>query len=323
MIKVKQTAWGTGDTPTIPMPIVGGGGADKDQVIFASERVNADGTANTPKGGSYTYKVPLNYELDPISCIGPFYNLFGKYTYAVDTPVVGANTHTFKFADSAAEFATIHQKGMTNEFYDPSTGNSYTYDSCAINSAAFTTPQDSVIPVALEIFAREETEGSSGETYTPPAGKYILTNYMAALTGGVLSSEVSIPIYDLTFNITRGLVPRHNLTDKDAKRWNQPNNTLVVGGTFKVSREDSERTAIKTAHDSITEQSLIVTYTSDQIITGSTPYSVTFAFQEAFYTKRSAEEQENEEMEMYEFVAAKESISSNVICTVVNAETTL
>ena len=321
MMMGKQTVRGTAVTPTYSVPILNDVIPTEKAEPITSKRRNQNNLTNIPQKGSINVEFPTEHELDPISCLPLFASMFPKYSFSGPGAV---KTHTFKPADDSTEYASIHTSGWTEEFYNAITGNSYTVLGASAKSLNIAMPKNSVIPLSLAWMARSVTEGASGETFTAPDGALLFNNYEASLSAGSIGSEVAIPIYDLTIKADMALEYKH-VRGAGASRYSAKVklalNGLSISGTFKMSREDSERAAVKSAHDNFTEQSLIITYTSPENIPGSaTPYSVSFAFQEVVYTLLERAEENNEDMETYTYAVGFGNDSDNVIITVVNGE---
>jgi hypothetical protein len=274
------------------------------------------------KKGRTEYGISIPIEL---TASGPeilFKNLFGKYTFAADTPVAGANTHTFTLADLPAEFLDMWTEGLTLEGGD--NGVFYTMDSCAVNSWALSLASvPGYISSVFEVLIRDVSEDTTGETYSPSAVDLGFTTQQLDVSVGVDGSEVSIPWEDFTFNFIRGLRGKTKGQDEFTSKWTSGEEGIDINGTLKIDVSDTERAAIKDDLDNGDEFSTIITLTSDIMVTGSTPYSMAIDIPEGKFDNVTLEGDGSERLETYSFMAGQSGGSAPITLTIVNGNATL
>lgn len=315
-----QSARGTPVTADITIPITEYVNPAHVQDNFNSNRFYDNYMKGESRKGAVHKTFNLATELSAVDILILFKYLFGKYTFFEDDPVAGANRHLFELLTLAADKATIWEKGFTIEY-----GRDAKYfllQDCAVSGLAITTPVPGMIPAVFSCLGNESSEAASGETASISDGALVMDNFQAVISAGVAASEVVIPIYDATFNLDRGLVSKMKAASTSADIW-IPAPQLDCNGTFKLGVEESERAAVLDDLNNSDEVSLIYTYTSDQIITGSTPYSVVIAVKEAKYTGVTPESDESGDHDTLTWTAGRGNVASGVTVTVITDEATL
>lgn len=319
-----QTVFGTAVTPTKSMPILNGAEIPSAiQEIYRSLIGNDKSLQNKGKQGRKKLSFPVHCELDPITHMMAMYSFSGKYNYAVDTPVAGANTHTFKLADAAAEYEQIHQIGQTWTEYDPITDNLYTADSVAVDGFELTAQPDSSLSMTYNCVARAVVETGSPETFVNPNLTLGFDYYNSLLKVGVLASEVTLPMTNLNISAKRGLIELYKGQEKICRRFVQESGKLAITGSFNISRLDSERAALKAAVDAGTKFSIKVLCTTAAYVTGTTPYQFALNLKEVLLSNRKLARSVGEDIETYDFDCGYESETDTFEVTMVNAETDL
>jgi hypothetical protein len=316
---IAQAAWSTPLTPTLSIPITGGSYAYV-RSDFESARVRSDLSPGEQRKGFYHYEVTLNTELTASGLDILHKYAFGGYAFAADTPVAGANTRTHTLADVAAELTTMYEKGFTLEV--GSDDKWFTFDSCVVNSVTIDMPKPGMITAVWNILAEEKTEAASGETYAPSAVDIVYDNFQIVVSAGADASEVAQPIESFTMEFNRNAVPKFIASANAATRW-IPGEKFSCTGSFQIAVAATERAAVNDDLLNSDEFSLLAVFTSDQMVTGSTPYSTSIDIPEAKYTGVEPGIEASERIETYSFALGRSGGSAPFTLTNVNGDATL
>jgi hypothetical protein len=261
-----QTVRGTAVAPTIQIPFIDGGWTDE-PIFMASEVVGADRTPSGKRLGYYQYKlnVDCHFSAKGHDLLMKYH--YAKYGFVADDLESGANSHTHKYADAAAEFLTAFTKGFTLE--GGGIDKFYTFEDCAVNSFKVTTPKPGMLMISYEIFAAEKTEASSltgsGTSVSPLV---LFTNFMVELKVGADAGEVIQSLHALEYESTRGLAPENDLTSQKALSWEYADIFMQKFG-FVINVNHAGRSAINTDYLNAANKSIVITMTSDQVIDGA------------------------------------------------------
>lgn len=198
------------------------------------------------------------------------YNGFGKlikqvlpdYTFAADTPVAGANTHTFKFQKALAVGFTLEvSKGDI-----PST-KVFKYVGCKVAEASFGIDADDLFRMALTLIAKsEESDVARFGAPSFPAYHPILWHYTGTVT--VAGSTIDVKNFNVNLNNN---IDRRFLLSKVTKEPHRMGGATVEGSVVG----EFEDLTHYTKYAAGTEGALSFAMTSDEMITGATPYSLT------------------------------------------------
>jgi hypothetical protein len=314
-----QSLWATPVTPTISLPKIKVT-VTRNVENFTSNILRENHAQGETRLGKYSYTLTFEGELCGSSMDFLWKYGFGKYTFSADTPVAGANQHVHQLVTATADKATMWEKGFTLE--GGSDGKFYTYDSCVINTITISAPSPGMITFTAEILARDFTEDTTGETYSPPDLARLYDNFQATLSAGIDASEVSQPIESLEWSFNRNMTMKHNFSVKTAAKA-IAGERVEITGSFKIPVDATERTAVKDDLDNSDEASILIVFTSDQVVTGSTPYSTTIDMPELKYENVVYEDEESERVEDYTFRVGQSGGSEPITLTNINGDSTL
>lgn len=303
----KQTTWATPissamfEVPLSGDPTVTYNGAD-----FKSERSRPSTAESGYRKGNYSYTINLPIELDASNTTFIWQNLLGLYAYSVDTPVASANQHVSKLAIAAADRLQLSGKGFSMEIGGD--GKYFMYDSCIIDSVEIGEIEQGVVPVTVTVFAREVAEAGSsvGGTFAPNPTAQLLDTLQGVISAGADSSEVTQPITVTSLSINRGSEPHFRASANTAREYTLGEFT-TISGAFEIEVGDTERAAVLDDFLNSDEASILTTYTSTEIITGSTAYSCTIDMPECKYTSVGLRTDGHRRWEKYEFMCGTES----------------
>lgn len=186
----------------------------------------------------------------------------GGYAFAADTPVAGANTHTFTLSDTLPTGLSIEiSKGNI-----PS-GDVFLYQGVKVNTLEFDLTPDEIIQLTCGLIAQTETaDGAASGSPTYPSDLPVEWRYAGSLT---LAGETTLDFEAGKIaldNMLRRRFLMHDTTrepDRDGRR--------KVTGEAVVEFEDL---ALYNKYVAGTTGTLALTYTSDEFVTGATPYSM-------------------------------------------------
>jgi hypothetical protein len=320
----KQVAWGTAiSSAMFELPLAGDPTVTYNSGDFRSERSRASTAESGYRKGNYSYTITLQIELDASNSVFVWQNLLGLYAYSVDTPVASANQHVSKLAIATADRAQLSALGFTMEIGGD--GKYFTYDSCIIDSVEIGEIEQGVVPMTVTVFAREVAEAgsSSGGAFAPNATGQLLDTLQSVISAGVAASEVAQPITVTSLSINRGSEPHFRASANTALEHTLGEFT-TISGAFEIEVGDTARTAVLDDFTNSDELSIIMAYTSGEIVTGSTPYSLTIAIPECKYTSVGLRTDGHRRWEKYEFMGGTESGTDGDATTVtqINALTT-
>lgn len=320
----EQSAFGTPETTGFkPLPIAGGATVGYNGADFKSLRSSASTATRISRKGNYHWALTLQLELDASNFIFVLKNFLGKYDYTVDTPVAGANQHVCSLATTAAEKAQLSKAGFTLE--TGGDGKYFIWDSCVITSMEFGEIEQGVIPVTVNVLAREKAEAgtSNGGSFAPNPDAQVFDTLQTEFKVGVDGSEVIQPFTMTGLSLDRGVTAHHRASANTALEFTLGEFT-EISGTFEIEVGDTERAAVLDDFLNSDEASVIITYTSDQIITGSTPFSLTLDMAECKITVLDPRTDEHRRWEKFGFECGTESGTDGdaIIATVISDLTT-
>jgi hypothetical protein len=319
----EQAAWGTGETTGFfGIPVAGDATVDPNNNDTMSNRVRIGGQANQMKKGKYDWSGSIPSELDAAHIVFFLKQLLGDYTYTVDTPVAGANQHVIFDTSTQADLDQMRTKGFTTEI--GGNGKFFTFDSCIAESLTLGEIEDGRVPAELGFRARERSAiaSSTADAVTLNDVAQTFCSSQGVVSAGVDGAEVTLDVTVGGLTITQeGISPHHRQTPNTAKQWNQ-DGMLTVVGTFEIEVSDTENAAVITDFNNSDEASVLFTYTSDVLITGSTYYSITFDIPSCKYTSLGTRNDGILKFEKFEFTAGLSSNAALVTVTAINTETT-
>ena len=321
---VEQTVWGT--------PVTTGhtsisSAADPTWTYnsgdFKSQRQRYSTADNIANKGNYSYDVTIPTELEASQGIFFLKNLLGNYAFAADTPVASANTHTIKeYTAVVAEANQLFKLGFTTEIGQDA--NFYTFEDCIVKSYEITETEQGAFPVTVELSASDMTEDTtSNVTFSEDDVSQVFNTLQVVLSAGVDASEVAQPISLTSLRIERGGInPKYKLSSNVAKRWVQ-DGMLTVAGTFEIEVDDTEYAAVLDDFNNSDKASVLMVFTSDQMVTGSTPYSLTFDMSECKYTAKEGSTDGSCRNIKFSFEAGIDAAANIITISAVNGEATL
>jgi hypothetical protein len=223
----QQTATATPVTPALSLPNTEWG-LDYTPTNFSSAQVNDTQVVSEPRQGWYHYAGDIGTEVGASGLDILWKSLLGKYTFAVDTPVAGANTHTHTMATSAAEFLDMHTEGLTIE---AGSGDIFlTYDTCAVSSVTLDMPAPGFMTATWSIVGREETQDTTGETHAPASVTTMIDNFMVTFS----VNSVTQPLRTFNMTIDRALEGDWINTAKTIQKWRSGGDFDPITGSFEI-----------------------------------------------------------------------------------------
>jgi hypothetical protein len=282
----QQSAIGTAITSGLaPLPIVSIS-ETVNQANFESGRQNTNNGSNISVKGQSSHSVTAGMELDATDCLIPLQELLGDVTTSADTPVPGAHQHVIIPTATAGDLTQIYQNGYTfaGDGLDDSTG--VTYSGCITTVFEAGEIENGLIPVTWEMLSRLREEGTITTTGSVADSGTLFTSLQGVISAGVDASEVSQPFTVGSIRIEReGITPHYRASSNALLQYIQADGSMIrVTGSFEIEMSDTEYAAILAAYTNGTEHSVLMTYTTDIFITGSTPYSLVFDMPECKYT---------------------------------------
>jgi len=315
-----QTAWGTPVTPTLSISVTGGSYQFEDTPI-KSAQVNPNTSENESRKGFYHISGTLETEFSASQHDILLKHFFGDYTFTADTPVVGANTHLHKLTSTSADKVDIFEEGLTLEV--GSDGKWFTFNSVVITSFTLTVEAPGIITMNYDWMAKDYTEAASGETFAPIATSKMFDNFQIGFQIGVLASEVTVPVSTFSITGNRGTAAKYGDISQNTPTKFVPGDVTPIQGDFTVEVSQATRAAIKSAFDNSTEQSVILTLTSDVLVTGSTYYTTTIAVKECKLVTLEPGIETSDRVEKYTFILGKDDQSDQITITNINGDATL
>jgi len=189
----------------------------------------------------------------------------GGYDFTADTPIAGANTHVFTLADTLPIGLSVElSKGNIPA------GKVFLYQGCKVDTLDFKFTEEECIGMDVGLIAQTETPNTTASgTPSYPGDHPVLWHYASTLT---LAGTAPL-------NFKSGNITLNNNLPKDrflmSQQTHEPlrNVGRAVTGAFTIEFADL------TLYDkwvAPTTGGLALVYTSDEMITGTTPYSVAF-----------------------------------------------
>lgn len=303
----EQTVFGTAVSSAMhALPLAGDPSPAYNGNDYRPERSRASTAESGYRKGNYHYSYSVPMELDASNTIFVFKNLLGGYEYTVDEPATGANQHVCKLATSAAERLQLSGKGFTHEVGGD--GVYFTYDSCIFDSLDIAELEQGIIPITANILAREVAEDttSNGGTFAPNPTAQLFDTLQCVISAGADSSEVDQPITVTSLSINRGVTPHFRASPNTALEHTLGEFT-TISGTFEIEVGDTARTAVLDDFLNGAEVSMLMVYTSSEMVTGTTPFSLTIDMPECKYTGKGLRTDGHRRWEKYEFMCGTES----------------
>lgn len=193
-------------------------------------------------------------------------HIMGGYVYQVDTPVAGANTHTFTMADALPTGFTLEDcKG------DIPTNDVFAYKGCKVNQAAFAMEQDDLLRCVMTLIGQSETPDVArfGAPSYPSYVPILWHNTGRVTQPTIAGSALDLKGFSLTIN--NNLTDDRFLLGKQIKEPIRKGRRVVEGS---VTAEFENLTHYNKYKDGTTG-TLTIPIESEQIITGATIYSMT------------------------------------------------
>lgn len=324
---IKQTAWETAITSGLAPVAV----TDKVDVTynggdFKASVKRVSGAANIARKGRYSYGLTVPMHLDGTDSASWFKEFFGEYSFSADTPVASANTHAINETSTAAEINQILKNGLTFGGYSTLDSKGFHYDSCVITGLEIPTLEEGTYPFIATMMAREETAATISTTGTVAPPSQMFTTLQIDLKVGVDASEVSLPITFVSWKAEKsGIAPAYRASSNLAKQWSMGDDgELLVSGQFQIEVSDTEYAAVIDDFNNSDLASVQLIFTSDQIVTGSTPYALTIDMPECKYTVKSMETDGYLRYITFDYEAGISSESKDLLtCSFVNGASTL
>jgi len=195
----------------------------------------------------------------------------GNYAYAVDTPVAGANRHTFSLAETLPAGLTIElSKG------DVDTGEVFLYTGCKVDTFGMSLTTEGVLTFTAGLIARNEAPGQTAKDSTPdyPGELPIKWHYMTTMLVAANDLSSKLRAFDVTIN--NNLERRYNMDRFTAEPV--PGAMREITGNVTVEF-DSDAVAAGGSYDdllnAVTGVLSLVMSSGTLYITGTTPYKFT------------------------------------------------
>jgi len=232
-----------------------------------------------------------------------------------------ANTHKLRATGIDTELTQIYEKGLFLEVGNATDGT--TADSVICTGIDINAPGAGVVDLKFDLLARQDTGGgTSDQPFSPDPVSIVFDTYQISLGAGVTGAEVTQQIE--SFNVAAkksGVNPLHNgqfnNPDKDCKAYSKAEK-IEVTGKFKVNRANAGYAALLAALEADTAHSILITCTSDQMVTGATPYSAVISLPECSYVNAVPSTDEARIFDEFEFSAGIFTGTDPIICTLVN-----
>lgn len=186
------------------------------------------------------------------------------YAFGADDPVADANTHTIKTGTNQVlqSFTLELARG------DTPTGKCFTYPGAVIDQIALEWANQTMVKFTLSIIAKDElTNQTPAETYSPASDAPVLWHNLALAT---IAGVAAIPMKSGRFAIANNLQKGRFLMSKTISQPLRENNRIVDGSVVSEFEDDAEYAAWAAA----TSGALAIPITSEEMVTGSTPYAL-------------------------------------------------
>ena len=241
----------------------------------------------------------------------------GGYSYAADTPVVGARTHTFVLTDPLPSYGLSMEVCRANV---PS-GKVSVYTGGKVDSLEFSCSTGDIMQmVASMLFQDELTNQTPSKTPTLsdyPGDYPVLWRHSGNLT---LCGDSNVPFDTFRTKIANGL-PGDRFLMQNTLRAPIRNSMIVVDGEITSEFESLSLYTKFLAH---TPGSAFLQFTSDSIITGSTARAIMFSLPEIVLSGGAPNvDGAGIVPQTLPFRARYNGSSSPVTIVVINGETTL
>lgn len=240
---------------------------------------------------------------------------FGGYAFTPNTPVTGANQHVITMADALPTGLTIE----VNRGNTPA-GKVFQYDGCKINTWELTADADSVATLKLGIIGQDETGNVTASTGSPTLPTYhpLILSHVGTITlCGTASIECKKIIMRGNNNLQRRFLA-HDTTREPLR------GTELRAVTGEITCEFEDLTLYnKFATDTV--GTLLVTFTSPDMVTGTTPYSFKLEAPKLILGETAAPNVDNRGVIdiVYPFICQhSDSTDDQAKITVINADTT-
>lgn len=237
----------------------------------------------------------------------------GTYTYSVDTPVASANTHGFLTADSLLTGLSVE----VCEANIPS-GKVFMYTGCKVAAFEMAFETDEPVILTVDLIAQNETPNTTASgTPSYPAYHPVLWSHAGTLT---LAGTASLEFTKGHIRVDNMLKERHLM--HDSTREPMRDGMRKISGEFTIEFEDL---TLYTKFITPTTGALALTYTSTEMVTGSTPYTMGIAMAKVQLEKPKIDITSTGIVEVtYPFISLyNASAADQLTLTIVNGETTL
>jgi len=185
----------------------------------------------------------------------------GGYGFEADTPVADANTHTFTLAKALPFFTLEASKA------DVPTGEVFQYPGSMVNTLGISVKEEEILEMVAGIISQTENPGETASgTPSFPSFLPALSHMRGTLT---LAGAAALLFKTADFAIDNKLERRFlgQKTTREPKR----NGKRVVSGSVVTEFDDL---TLYTKYKDGTPGALSLLFTSDQMVTGATPYSL-------------------------------------------------
>ncbi len=257
----EETTWGTSVARTDFAPLIEDGmKAVNERIHSASFRELYQKTRSPGKlGAEGGVGVEMSYSDKAVWLL--MKHLFGAVATQPNVPVAGAYTHTFTLADAPLA-------GLSLEIHRDA-ASAFLYAGYKVNEGKFTAEMDAYIKANFTGAAKQESlVAASAASYA--AARYAYFNEIAATWGGVTKQ-----LQKFDFSLNKGLKLDKRVLGSRTILDPTQDKQREVSGTMSMFFE-----ALAEYNDFIaqTERALIVTCTTAEFITGTTPFKITFTF---------------------------------------------
>jgi hypothetical protein len=199
---------------------------------------------------------------------------FGGYAYAVDTPEAGANQHTFSFDNDS----TIDSFSMEISKGDIPSGDVHLYTGCIINSITLSWANQELVGLSINVIAQNETvDGAAVGSPTYADDHPVLWHFTGQLT--VVGSG-SQDMKDGSITIAHNMTEDRFLMGQTIAQPVRGSHRLVTG---QATLEFADLT-LYNKYVGGTKGSFALAFTSTELITGATYYSLTLAGTDSLLT---------------------------------------
>lgn len=324
---LEQTVWGT---PIIadmkPIPVTAAPTWTYNSGDFMSSQHHVSGQANIMKKGNYTYSCEVPCEFDAGDMLPFFKAFFGDVTTSADTPVAGAHQHVFIPTITSADFAQMYTKGFTFGGLGVDDAKGSHQKNCVVTKIEIPETENGVYPCNISYMSSDKVNapitsvtGTTNDTAT------LFNTLQAVVSVGVDASEVAQPITVTGIAFEKeGVAGSFRAASNEAARWVHNEGSFITAkGTFEIEVSDTEYTAVLDDFVNSDEMSVLLTYTTDDFITGTTPYSFLFDMPECKYTAQEGRTDGSLRYIKITFEAGRDSGANMITATAISNKATV